>query len=68
MPPKITLRPEGFAAFASVQGGPPNRGIKQIANGQWFGWQLTPKYNTALYDTRDKAKEALLRHAPKERQ
>lgn len=67
-PGKITIQAKGFQAFASVQGKGvnlrPNRGIKQAANGQWYGWQASPRYKTGLHLTRAKAKESLLRDAP----
>lgn len=69
MPPKIALHPKGFSAFGGVQGNPTppaNRGVTQGIDGRWFGWQREPKYNTALYDTRAQAKEALFRDAPAE--
>lgn len=70
MPPKITLHPKGFKAFAAVQGSAPpaNRGVDQDPDGKWRGWQRHPQYMTAPYATRAEAKEALLRDAPEERQ
>lgn len=68
-PGPITIKPKGFAAFATIQGdkAPINRGVEQTPEG-WYGWQRNPTYKTALYPTRSAAKEALFRDAPQERQ